>query len=135
MTSSSGSKRPRPVRRWVGALLAVVLLPVGAALLLYSFASRESNPDAAPFPSLSPSVVSSPVAGTPIPSSGGSASAAPPEPTYVAVTTYITVPMTAPRSDSNDVDVLSLVTTITGLLASVAGIVSAVVSARAPRRQ
>jgi hypothetical protein len=132
MTSSAGSKRRGRARRWVGALLAIVLLPLGAALLLYAYVlSGDPETDASPQPTATRTVVTLPVEATPSP--GGSASGSPPETRFITVTTVIAIPPTDPGPD--DPDVLALVTTVSGLLASVAGIVSAIVSVRAPRRQ
>ena len=49
--------------------------------------------------------------------------------TYVAVPTYIAIPV--PQSD--DSDVLNIVTTVSGLVASLVGLLTAVISVRGTR--
>jgi len=136
-TSSTERTAPRKARRWVGVLLAIVLLPAGAALLIYSYNSfRAETGDANPAPQSTPSptVITStlPVA-APTPSPGASAPSAP-RPSVTTVTSIVEVPVAAPPSAPQGSDPLTLITTISGLLASIAGIVSAIVSARTARR-
>jgi hypothetical protein len=108
-----------------------VLLPIGASLLLYSYVLSGDRPDnASPPNTVTSSVVT--VAASPV-ASDGPTSGPPPEPVVTTIYHTIAIAPTSPGSD--DPDILALATTITGLLASVAGIVSAIVSARAPRRQ
>jgi hypothetical protein len=133
MTSNAGSKRPRRARRWAGAILAAVLLPVGAGLLLYPYLlgdDHESN--ASPPTTVVSSVLTMP-ADNPTPSPGGTTSGPAPEPSVTTIYHTIAIAPTDPGSEGPDI--LALVTTISGLLASAAGIVSAFVSARAPKRQ
>jgi hypothetical protein len=129
------ARRPR---RRAAAVIAVLFLLIGVGLLLYSFVwwqERTEHVSAAPIPttSLSPTTQIVPqtqtVAATVSP--GGTVGAPP----VVVVTTYVPVPILgdAPSSVSQDSGVLALITAISGLFASLAGILSAVVSMRAPR--
>jgi hypothetical protein len=123
------TRAPRKRRR--AALLAVLFLLVGLGLLFFSATyltgrSPGDNTAAPPSQATSPS----PVVILPSPSDGGSGTPAPPSPvvSYVAVPTFVPVPV--PASESG---LLPLITTVSGLLASVAGIVSAIVSIRGAR--
>ncbi len=70
-------------------------------------------------------------AAAPTPSPGGSVVA----PQVSVITTYVAVPtyVAAPPAGVDDSDVLNIVTTFGGLLASLVGLVSAVVSVRGAR--
>ena len=125
MTAGTEGKRTGRARRWVGAILAAVLLPLGVAMVLYSFASGDTTMNASPPTTMSPSTILSP-----LPAMTVDGSSTPDTPnTPVVITTLVEVQL--PTSGGQDS--LNLVATIAGLLASVAGIVSAVISARAAR--
>jgi hypothetical protein len=137
MTVSTAQTEPakRPRRRAAAAVFAVLFLLIGAGLLWYSFfwqAPRNTS-SAAPSPTalLSPTVQTLPAMPTPRPS--GATGTPPPVvvTTVVVVTSYVN-PQASATQDSG---VLALVTTVSGLLASLAGIVSAIVSVRAPRQR
>jgi hypothetical protein len=125
------TRAPRKRRR--AALLAVLFLLVGLGLLLFSAAyvfdrsSPGDNAAAPPRLTTSPS----PVLVEPVPSDSTSGTPVPPSPTisYTPVPTYI--PVYVPAEESG---LLPLITTVSGLLASLAGIVSAVVSVKSARR-
>jgi hypothetical protein len=123
----------RPRRRRRAAMFAVLFLLVGLGLLLYSatyLTSRSSNPSNAgpPRPSISLSPVAVPADGTPTPGDTT------PTPRISYVTVTVPVPVQAPpAAPVQETGWLPLVTTLSGLVASVAGIVSAFVSMRRTR--
>ena len=128
----TGETTRAPRRRRRAAVIATLLLVVGLGLLFYSatyLTSRSGDTQNAAPPiqatTMSPAVM------IPAPSaSPGSTGGPPPTPvvTYIAVPTYVPVPVASQESG-----LLPLITTISGLLASLAGIVSAVVSMRGAR--
>ena len=132
MTVSTAQTEPakRPRRR-MAAVLALLFLLIGGGLLWYSFfwqaPLRTASAGPSPTTTRSPIALDQTVAATPSPG----ATAAP----VVIVTTFVVVPTFAnpPASSAQDSDTLALVTTVSGLLASLAGIVSAVVSMRGNR--
>jgi len=135
-TSTTETKPSRRPRRRAAAVVAVLLLLVGVGLLLFSYLSwltpaGQSAPSVVPTTSLSPVAQTQTVAASPLPTPGGTG--LPPvvvtRTTYVAVTKLVTEPASSPA----DSGLLAMVTTVSGLLASVAGIVSAVVSVRGNR--
>jgi hypothetical protein len=109
--------RGRGRRRAVAGFFAVVLLACGAALLYYSFSARGGGPGDAS-PPVTRSISVTPTLVSEVQQNGGR---------RVVVTSYITV--TAVPSPGGT-DFLPLLSTVTGLIASVAGIISAVVSVR-----
>jgi hypothetical protein len=129
----TGETTRAPRRRRRAALLAVLFLLVGLGLLFFSatYLTERSSPgnSAAQPPRLTTSP--SPVLVQPVPSDGTSGTPVPASPTvrYIAVPTYVPVYVTAEESG-----LLPLITTVSGLLASLAGIVSAVVSVKSARR-
>ena len=134
MTVSTAQTKPakRPRRR-VAVVLAVLFLLIGAALLSYSFfwQAQPRTSSASPIPTTTRSPVAQTQTVAATQTSG--ATGAPP---VVIVTTFVVVPtfVNPPASSSaQDSDTLALVTTVSGLLASLAGIVSAVVSMRGNR--
>jgi hypothetical protein len=123
------TRAPRKRRR--AALFAVLFLLIGLGLLFFSatyITGRNSGNSTAGPPSMASSP--SPVVILPSPSDGTTGTPAPPSPvvSYVAVPTFVPVPVPAQESG-----LLPLITTISGLLASVAGIVSAIMSVRGAR--
>jgi len=126
---------PRPAkrrRRAAPAVLALVLLALGAGLLWFSLGVREQNSGASasePIRTTTRSPVA--VAASPRPTLPGDTTETPGPviTTYVVVTTEIAAPPAQPQ----DSGTLALITTVSGLLASLAGIVSAVVSIRGTR--
>jgi hypothetical protein len=123
--------RPRR-RRGKLAVFAVLLLLIGVALLAFSFTvwqKRNTNPASAA-PSRSPTTTLSPVA-IPPPSLGTGQPTERPATRYVVVPSYVNVPVASAPSGPSDS--LALISTVSGLLASIAGIVSAVVSIRGTR--
>jgi hypothetical protein len=138
-TSTAGSTRSGPPggRRRTAAVLAVVLLLIGIGLLLYSAASgrdRAGQVSTAPSPTTTPSPMTQTRTLPATPTPGGTSGGPPPVvviTTYVPVPTYVNMPATGPAESG----ALALVTTVTGLLASLAGILSAIVSMRGSRRQ
>ena len=137
-TQAEPAKRPR--RRLRAAVLAALLLLIGFVLLSYSLFTYTQEtgaaaPQAYPTTTLSPTAQTQTVAATPLPTPGDTSSPEPADPPVVVITTFVAVPtyVNVPATSSDDSTLLSLVTTVSGLLASVAGIVSAVVSARGSR--
>jgi hypothetical protein len=139
MTGPTTRTEPGRTRRRTAAVLAVLLLIIGIGLLLYSFVARGEQPQASPAPILTttPSPITQtrtqPAAPTPSPGATGTTGGSPPViviTTYVPVTTYVNVPVSSAPQEQ---DTLALVTTVSGLLASLAGIVSAFVSMRGSR--
>ena len=136
-TSTTGTKPTRRPRRRTAAVVAVLLLLVGVGLLLFSYLSwlapaRQSAANVVPTTSLSPVAQTQTVAASPLPTpggTGGTQTVVVTRTTYVAVTNLVTEPASSPA----DSGLLAMVTTVSGLLASVAGIVSAVVSVRGNR--
>jgi hypothetical protein len=138
MTTSTTETEPaRRPRRRAAAVVAALLLLVGVGLLLYSYASwrvlpGHTNANVSPTTSLSPMAQTRTLpAASPAPSAGATSG----PPVVVVITTHVAVPsfFTEPASSPQDSGLLALVTTVSGLLASVAGIVSAVVSVRGNR--
>jgi hypothetical protein len=120
-------------RRWL-RVSGLILLVVGVALLAISLASRRpgithSATGVQPTVTLSPvfTTVPAPGLGTGYPSPGEG-----PTPTPIVITSYVAVPtyVSVPPGDSGGSGLLTQVTTVSGLLASVAGVVSAIVSIR-----
>ena len=139
MNGSSTQTAPaRRSRRTGAAVFAMVALVIGVGLLWYSFVysggpSEQASAAPSPTTTLSPIAQTRTQAASAAPTlSPGATLAAPP---VVVVTSYVPVPtyVNAPASSAQDSDTLALVTTVSGLLASLAGIVSAIVSVRAPR--
>jgi hypothetical protein len=140
-TSPSQPVHRRRRARWIVA--AALLLIVGIGLLAYSMLI--TNEQGAPLaqPSQSPTTTLSPVrqtptmpAVTPIPSQGASGTAQPSAPPVSVVTSYVAIPTYVPvpaDSGGDSSDVVSLVTAVSGLAASVLGLVSAFVSIRGTR--
>jgi hypothetical protein len=138
--SSTQTEPAKRSRRRAAAVFAMLFLVIGVGLLWYSFVARQElagNASAAPSPttSLSPMAQTRTPAPSMAPTPSPGATLQPPPPPTVVVTTYVPVPtyVNAPASASEDSDLLPLVTTVSGLLASLAGIVSAIVSVRGPR--
>jgi hypothetical protein len=133
VTDEGTTKPPRRRRR--AALLAVLFLLAGMGLLLFSATDlmSRSNPGNSTAAPPSRSSVPSTIVVYPSPTPGDTtASPSPPPPSpivsIIAVPTFVPVPVPAQESG-----LLPLITTISGLLASLAGIVSAIVSVRGSR--
>jgi hypothetical protein len=126
----TGESPRAPRRRRRAALFAVLFLLVGLGLLFYSatYLSERSTGDQNASPpkvtAMSPSPVAVPPEGTPTPGD----TTPTPRISYIAVPTFVPVPVPV-----QETGLLPLITTVSGLLASVAGIVSAFVSMRRTR--
>jgi hypothetical protein len=140
--TSTASAEPVKRRRRPGWIVAtVLLLLIGLGLLGFSLLTKsdKANPaSAAPSPSptttLSPVAQTQTVAATPPPTPG----ATPGSPVVVVLTSYVAVPtyvtaFPAVSSSPDQSDIVALVTAVSGLLASVLGLVSAFVSIRGTR--
>ncbi len=116
------------------AVLAAVLLLLGIGLLGYSFLTmggRPANVSAGPSPTVTLSPLIETRTGAASPSPGGS----PLPPVVIVITTYVAVPtfVPMPSGQTESSDLLAVISTVGGLVASIAGIASAVVSMRGAR--
>ena len=126
----TGETTRAPRRRRRAAVLALLFLLIGVGLLLVSatYLTERGPGDSTAAPP-SPATSPSPIVMLPTPGDT-TASPVPPSPvvTYIAVPTFVPVPVPAQESG-----LLPIITTVSGLLASLAGIVSAIVSIRGAR--